>query len=164
MSCIHGPKNQSWPQYFETYEVIGAITSFMERCLHLYLCLFVLYDSLAFFIPRSILKCIERSSRMRTVALDPLFALSLIQVLNPNRKWKSVSIRCAIARFAKNSSPASTYSTVQHNKLKAQAKQASRNRKMTHHFCSVLLLIKKNIRLNHDRRRCRQKRSNQPAS
>ena len=66
MSCIHGPKNQSWPQYFETYEVIGAITSFMERCLHLYLCLFVLYDSLAFFIPRSILKCIERSSRMRS--------------------------------------------------------------------------------------------------
>ena len=53
------------------------------------------------------------------VALDPLFALSLIQVLNPNRKWKSVSIRCAIARFAKNSSPASThYITV----LKAQAR------------------------------------------
>ena len=123
MSCIHGAKNQSWPQYFETHEVIGAITSFMERCLHLYLCLFVLYDSLAFFIPRSILKCIERSSRMRSSRSS--IHSALIQVLNPNRKWKSVSIRCAIARFAKNSSPASTqYCTTQQAQSASEASQA----------------------------------------
>ena len=160
MSCIHGAKNQSWPQYFETHEVIGAITSFMERCLHLYLCLFVLYDSLAFFIPRSILKCIERSSRMRSSRSSIRSVSHSSPKSQPKMEICFHSLRdCAVRQKFFTSQHTLHYST-----QSASAKQASRNRKMTHHFCSVLLLIKKNIRLNHDRRRCRQKRSNQPAS
>jgi hypothetical protein len=134
----------------------------MERCLHLYLCLFVLYDSLAFFIPRSILKCIERSSRMRSSRSSIHSVSHSSPKSQPKMEICFHSLRdCAVRQKFFTSQHTVLYNTTS---SKRKRSKPGRNRKMTHHFCSVLLLIKKNIRLNHDRRRCRQKRSNQPAS